>query len=176
MAALADHPKVVAVGEIGLDFYRDRAPVETQIRAFRGQLDLARELDLPVIIHFRDVEEDGIALVGEDAFRGLRGVFHCFGGSPGFAQRVLSMGFYIGFDGPLTYKNSDRSEIAAVVPPERMLIETDAPFLTPQMHRGKRNEPAYVLEVADALALHTGRDIAEILSITDQNAHDLFGV
>ncbi len=173
-AALAGQPKVVAIGEIGLDFYRDRSPVETQVRAFRGQLDLAREMDLPVIIHFRSVEEDGISLVGEDSFSGLRGVFHCFGGSLSFAKQVLSMGFYIGFDGPLTYKKSDRVDIAKEMPLERILIETDAPFLSPQKYRGKRNEPSYVLEVADALAMHTGRDVSDVFEITDKNARDLF--
>ena len=174
IAELAAHPNVVAVGEIGLDFYRDRTPRDVQVRAFRGQLDLARELDLPVIVHFREVEIDGIGLVGKDAFRRLRGVFHCFGGSAAFAEEVLGMGFYLGFDGPLTYKNSDRAAIAVMTPLDRCLIETDAPFLTPQRHRGERNEPAWVGEVAETLAAVKGLDAAEVEEATARNARDLF--
>ena len=176
IAALADHPKVVAIGEIGLDFYRDRSPRETQVRAFKGQLDLARELDLPVIIHFREVGEEGISLVGEDAFKGLRGVFHCFGGSLDFARKVMSMGFYLGFDGPLTYKKNDRVEIAAGVPLERMLIETDAPFLTPQKNRGKRNEPAFISFTAEAAAKIFNISHEEIIQHTSYNTRRLFGI
>lgn len=174
IAELAAHPNVLAIGEIGLDFYRDRTPREVQVRAFRGQLDLARELDLPVIVHFREVESDGIELVGRDAFRGLRGVFHCFGGSAAFAEEVLGMGFYLGFDGPLTYKNSDRAAIAAMTPLDRCLIETDAPFLTPQRHRGERNEPAYVGEIAEMLASVKDLGIDEVQAATSRNARELF--
>ena len=176
IASLASDSRVVAFGETGLDFYRDRSPRDIQVRAFRGQLDLARELDLPVIIHFRDVEDDGIAMTGEDYFMGIRGVFHCFGGSVEFARRVVSMGFYVGFDGPLTYKNSDRIEVAQAVPPERCLIETDSPFLTPQKYRGGRNEPAYVADVAAKLAEIKGIDTAEAAEITTRNAGELFGI
>ena len=176
IASLASDSRVVAIGETGLDFYRNRSPRDTQVRAFRGQLDLARELDLPVIIHFRDVEDDGIAMTGEEFFTGIRGVFHCFGGSVEFARRVVSMGFYVGFDGPLTYKNSDRIEVAQAVPPERCLIETDSPFLTPQKYRGGRNEPAYVADVAAKLAEIKGIDTAEAAEITTRNAGELFGI
>jgi len=176
IARLVSEYKVVAIGETGLDFYRDRSPRDVQIRAFRGQLALARECGLPVIIHFRDVEEDGIRLAGADAFKDLRGVFHCYGGSLAFARMVLDLGFYIGFNGPLTYRNSDRMEIAQAVPLERSLIETDAPFLTPRKHRGSRNEPAYVAEVAGKLAEAHGCSIDEVIAITGQNARDLFGV
>ena len=176
IASLASDSRVVAIGETGLDFYRDRSPRDTQIRAFRGQLDLARELDLPVIIHFRNVENDGIEMTGEEFFTGIRGVFHCFGGSANFAWRVVSMGFYVGFDGPLTYKNSDRIEVAQAVPPERCLIETDSPFLTPQQYRGQRNEPAFVTGVAEKLAEIKGLDTAEAAEITTRNACELFGI
>jgi len=175
LSLLAEHPRVVAIGEIGLDFYRDRTPHDLQARAFAGQLELARMLDLPVIIHFRDVEMDGIAMIGEDALKDVRGVFHCFGGSPEFAVFLVSQGFYIGFDGPLTYRRSDRVEVAEAVPLDRCLIETDAPFLAPQQHRGKRNEPAYVRYVAEKLAEIKSVDLDEVIKVTGKNARDLFG-
>jgi len=176
ISLLAEHETVVAIGETGLDFYRDRAPRETQLRAFAGQLDLARELDLPVVIHFRTVEMDGVELVGADRLRGLRGVFHCFGGSVEFARTLVSWGFYIGFGGPLTYRKSDRVEVAAAVPLERSLIETDAPFLAPQRVRGSRNEPANVLDVAEKLADIHRRPVEEVVEITGSNARELFGI
>ena len=176
IARLADNPRVVAVGETGLDFYRDRSPKDVQVRAFAGQLELARELDLPVIIHFRNVEMDGVELVGSEKLKELRGVFHCFGGSPGFARTLVSWGFYIGFNGPLTYKGSDRLEVAREVPLENCLVETDAPFLTPQKYRGRRNEPAYVKEVAEKLAEIKRVDIEEVLEVTGKNARELFGI
>lgn len=176
IARLSENSRVVAIGETGLDFYRDRSPREIQLRAFRGQLGLARELDLPVIIHFRNVEYEGIELVGIDNIKGLRGVFHCFGGSVEFARKIISMGFYIGFDGPLTYRDSDRVEIARAVPLENCLLETDAPFLTPQKYRGKRNEPAYVIEVAEKMARIKKCNIHEVITITGGNAQELFGI
>ncbi len=176
IARLAKNPRVVAIGETGLDFYRNRSPIETQVRAFRGQLGLARELDLPVIIHFRNVENNGIDLVGIKNIHGIRGVFHCFGGSVDFARKLISMGFYIGFDGPLTYRDSDRVEVAHVVPLEKCLLETDAPFLTPQKYRGRRNEPAYVIEVAEEMARIKKCDVNEVIAITGGNAQELFGI
>ena len=176
ISRLAEHPRVVAVGETGLDFYRDRSPRDTQIRAFIGHLELAGERDLPVIIHFRNVEMEGIESVGADRFQGLRGVFHCFGGSPEFARELVSWGLYIGFDGPVTYKGSDRVEVARQVPLERCLIETDAPYLTPQNFRGKRNEPAFVREVAEKLAEVKKVAVEEVIEVTGQNARDLFGI
>lgn len=176
ISRLASSPKVIAIGETGLDFYRDRSPHDIQIRAFRGQLDLARSLDLPVIIHFRAVEFDGIELTGSELFTGVRGVFHCFGGSVGFAEKVVSLGFYVGFDGPLTYPKSDRIEVARAVPLDRCLIETDAPFLSPQRYRGERNEPAFVADVADKLAEVKQIDVQEVIGITTQNARKLFGI
>jgi len=175
ISRLAERDRVVAVGEIGLDYYRDRAPKDIQARACRGQLELAQELKLPVIIHFRNVGMEGVELVGEDLFRSLRGVFHCFGGSVEFARELVSWGYYIGFDGPLTYKNSDRVDVARAVALENILIETDAPFLTPQSRRGKRNEPSYVLEIAEKLAEVKGIDVDEVIRVTGENARSLFG-
>lgn len=174
ISRLAEKPDVVAIGEIGLDFYRDRTPREIQARAFAGQLEIARERDLPVIIHFRNVEMDGIEMIGRDRLEGLRGVFHCFGGSVDFARTLVSWGFYIGFDGPLTYKDSDRIDVAKAVPLERCLIETDAPFLTPRSHRGQRNEPSYVGEIAERLAEVKGLDAGRVIDMTGGNARSLF--
>ena len=176
IAHLASDPRVIAIGETGLDFYRKRTPVDIQVRAFRNHLELAKSLDLPVIIHFRDVEYNGVELVGPEYFEGVTGVFHCFGGSLEFARKVVSMGFYVGFDGPLTYKKSDREDIARAIPLDRCLIETDSPFLTPQRYRGKRNEPAYVHEVAVKLAEIKCIDIKEVSEITSRNACELFGI
>ena len=176
IARLAQEGNVCAIGEIGLDFYRDRTPREDQVRAFRGQLSLARELDLPVIIHFRDVEQDGVDMTGQEHLAEVRGVFHCYGGSVGFAETVLNLGYYIGFDGPLTYPKSDRVDVARTVPLERIVVETDAPFLAPQTMRGKRNEPSYVTEVVRALAEIKHVDIGEVEEVTTRNARRLFGI
>lgn len=174
IARLADHPRVVAIGETGLDFYRDRAPRDIQVRLFREHLALARDLDLPVIIHFRNVGADGIELTGRDHFEGIRGVFHCYGGSVKFAREIIDMGFYVGFDGPLTYPKSDRMAVARDVPLERCLLETDAPFLTPQAYRGSRNESAYLGEIAHALAKAQDRTVEDVIDITGRNARTLF--
>lgn len=176
ISRLAEDEHVVAVGEIGLDFYRDRTPRDQQARAFAGQLAIARETGLPVIIHFRNVEMNGIDMIGADLLRGLKGVFHCFGGSVEFALELVKWGFYIGFDGPLTYKDSDRIEVAKAVPLERCLVETDAPFLTPRSHRGSRNEPAYVVEVAEKLAEVKGIDTGRVIEATGENARALFNL
>lgn len=173
---LAEHPKVIALGETGLDYYRDRSPRDVQVRLFREHLDLARKMDLPVIIHFRDVGYDGIELTGEEYFRGVRGVFHSFGGSPELAERLVEMGFLIGFTGPLTYKKSDRVEVARITPMDHILVETDSPFLTPRLHRGSRNEPAFVSEIADKLAEIKDMDRAAVIAATGRNAHRLFGI
>ena len=176
VARLAASEKVVAIGETGLDFYRDRSPRDLQVDLFCAHLALARETGLPVIIHFRNVGAGGIALAGEDAFEGIRGVFHCFGGNAEFAARVLAMGFFIGIDGPLTYPKSDRANIAREVPLDRILLETDAPFLTPQSHRGQRNEPAFVLDIARKLSEIKGCPLDEVIAVTGENARRLFGI
>ncbi len=173
---LAEHPRVVAIGETGLDFYRDRSPREVQARLFSAHLKLARETGLPVIVHFRNVEENGIEMIGPDRFRENRGVFHSFGGSSAFAERIVELGWYIGFTGPLTYKKTDRIEVARAVPLERILVETDSPFLSPQRHRGTRNEPAYVVEIVEKLAEIKGIDLSQVIAVTGRNAEDLFGI
>lgn len=176
IARLAEEQGVCAIGEIGLDFYRDRTPRDEQVRAFRGQLALAREMDLPVIVHFREVGQDGVDMTGREHLEGVRGVFHCYGGSVEFADTVLGMGYYIGFDGPLTYPKSDRVDVARTVPLDRIVVETDAPFLAPQAMRGKRNEPSYVTDVVRALAEIKHVDIGEVEEVTTRNARRLFGI
>jgi TatD DNase family protein len=176
IARLAGQERVVAIGETGLDFYRDRTPREVQARIFREHLDLARETGLPLIIHFRNVEREGIELAGDGLFEGLAGVFHCFGGSAAFALELVDRGFCIGFDGPLTYKGSDRTAVAEAVPLERCLLETDAPFLAPQQRRGRRNEPAYVSEVAVKLAEIKHLPVEQVIAVTGKTACDLFGI
>jgi len=172
---IVQNERVVAIGETGLDFYRDRAPRETQLRYFLAHLELAAETGLPVIIHFRNVGYDGIELAGVERFAGIRGVFHCFSGSREFARKVIGMDFHLGFDGPLTYPGSDRPGIVRDIPADRILIETDCPFLTPQSHRGTRNEPAYVAEVAGAIAVARGIAPDKAADLTWRNACELFG-
>ena len=173
---LAQQPKVVAIGEIGLDYYwAENPPRELQQQVLRSQLALARELRLPVIFHDRDAHGDSLAIVKE--FPDVTGVFHCFSGSPEMAQELLGMGWYLGFDGPVTYKNARRApEVAAVTPLDRMLIETDSPYMTPVPYRGQRNDSSYVRLVAEKLA--EWKDIApeELEHATLENGKRLFRI
>ena len=174
---LARHEKVVAIGEIGLDNYWDKSPQTTQRWALRAQLKLAAEINLPVIIHNRDANEDVIRVLAESPLAGREGagVLHSFSGDWGTAYAALQMGFYLGFTGPLTFKKADDlRRIAAKVPDDRVLIETDAPFLTPEPYRGQRNEPAYVAYVAAQLAEIKQVETAVIAQQTTENAIRLF--
>ena len=173
---LAREPKVVAIGEIGLDYYwPENPPRDFQQQVLRQQLALARELALPVIIHDREAHADTLSIVRE--FPGVTGVFHCFSGSPEMARELLQMGWYLGFDGPVTYKNARRApEVAAVTPPERMLIETDSPYMTPVPYRGKRNDSGYVYLVAEKLAAWKGLAPEELARITTENGKRLFRI
>ena len=184
--------RVVAMGEIGLDYYRDRAPRDVQRRVFQAQLHLAAELELPVIIHLREVgdAEDGPA--ASDLIKSLEewtaslqsrrspltkqpGVLHSFSGSLETARAVMRLGFYIGVSGPVTFrKATKRQEIVAALPLEYILIETDAPFLTPHPHRGQRNEPAFVKLIADKIAEIQSRSLEEVAAVTATNAARLF--
>ena len=174
LRALAKAPKVVAIGEIGLDYYwAENPPRELQQQVLRSQLTLARELRLPVIFHDRDAHGDSLAIVKE--FPDVTGVFHCFSGSPEMAQELLGMGWYLGFDGPVTYKNARRApEVAAVTPLDRMLIETDSPYMTPVPYRGQRNSSAYVHLVAEKLAEWKGVSPEELARVTTENGKRLF--
>lgn len=174
--ALCGHEKVVAIGEIGLDYYWAENPSrEFQQQVFRRQLALAEELDLPVIVHDREAHGDSLAIVLEHPR--VRGVFHCFSGSPEMAAELLKRGWYLGFDGPITYKNAKRARsVAAITPLDRIVVETDAPYLTPVPFRGKRNDSRYLPYVLEKLAEWKDVTAAEMTDITWRNGLRLFGL
>ena len=173
---LCRREKVAAIGEIGLDYHwEDNPPREEQQAVFRRQLSLALALDKPVIIHDRDAHADCLSIVSE--FPGLRGVFHCFSGSAEMAEQLLRRGWYLGFDGPVTYKNAKKAlAVLAVTPPERILLETDAPYLPPAPHRGERNDSRFLPEIARAVAAAKGMDVAEVEAMSWENGRRLFGI
>ncbi len=175
IAALTERKKVVAIGEIGLDYYYDNSPREAQKACFADQLELARALDLPVIIHSRDATQDTMALLHAHPVKA--GVLHCFSGSVETAKQALQLGYYISFAGPVTFKNAKNLlEVAAYVPADRYLIETDAPYLAPEPYRGKRNCSIYVKQVAQKLAGLRGLDLETVAAQTQKNAKTLFGI
>ncbi len=173
---LAKNEKVVAIGEIGLDYYwAENPPKEFQQKVFRQQLRLALELNLPVIIHDREAHGDTLAIVKE--FPNLRGVFHCYSGSVEMAQELIKMGWYLGFDGPLTYKNARKTvEVVEAIPLDRIVVETDSPYLSPVPMRGKRNDSRNIPYILDKLAEIRGISAAEAEAITCQNGKKLFGI
>jgi len=178
MRELARHPKVIAWGEIGLDYHYDEPPREVQQRVFRRQVELAREAELPIIIHCRDAWDDCLPIL-EEMWKptGIGGILHCFTGTEQHARRGLDMGFLVSFAGNLTYpKSGALRQVAAKLPLDQMLIETDSPFLSPQGRRGKRNEPAFVLEVAHALASVRNLAVDEAATATSANFRRLFGM
>jgi TatD DNase family protein len=168
--------RVIAWGEIGLDFHYDNSPRDVQMSAFRRQLQLAREARLPVVIHTREAEAETVAILKTEwADAGIPGIMHCFSGSLGLAQQAIELGFLISFSGIVTFKKADDlRSIAEQVPLDRLLIETDCPFLAPVPFRGKRNEPAYVVEVARCLAELRGVTIEEFAQVTKKNFGDTF--
>jgi TatD DNase family protein len=176
LESLARDPKVVAIGEVGLDYYRDRAPHLKQQEAFRNQIRLAKHLDLPLIIHTRNAHQDTLKLLHEEGVPAPGGVFHCFSGEVDFAREVLRGGFHISFTGNITYKNSRLPEIAHSIPLEKTLLETDCPFLAPEPLRGKRSEPMMVRSVANALSRVHGVPIEQVGEICTQSAKKLFNV
>ena len=168
--------KVVAVGEIGLDYYWDNESHDVQQQWFVRQLELARELGLPVIIHSRDAAEDTLKIMKEHA-QGLRGVIHCFSYSKELAEEYVKMGFHIGIGGVVTFKNGKKlKEVAEVVPLERILLETDCPYLAPEPYRGKRNSSLYIPYIAQAIADIKGVTCEEVVAQTEQNGKSLFGI
>lgn len=174
---LCGHPKTVAIGEIGLDYYWDTSPKETQAVVFREQIRLAKRLKMPIVIHNREANEDIVRILREEKAEEVGGIMHCFSGSWETAKLCLGMNFYISFGGPVTYKNARvPKEVLANVPSDRLLIETDAPYLTPHPYRGKRNEPAFVTLVAEAAAEIKGLQLEEIGKITSENASRCFGL
>lgn len=177
LRALAAHPKVVAIGETGLDFYRNLSPKEAQLRAFRAHWQLAQELGLPVIVHDREAHAETIRELTE-ATRGnkLVGVLHCFSGDPAMAQAAVDLGFYISIAGPITYnKAGNLSAVVRALPIERLLLETDCPYLAPVPCRGRRNEPAYITYVAQGIAQVRDLPATQIAAVTRENALRLFG-
>jgi len=172
---LAKMDKVVAYGEIGLDFFRNLSPKEAQIRSFGEQLELANELRLPIIIHDRHAHREILEML--KGWRGNGGVFHCFSGDYDMAKRCLDMGFYISIPGTVTFENSARlQEVTRLIPLDGLLLETDAPYLSPHPHRGKRNESAYIVHTAERVAEIKGLSLKEVGSMTSQNAKVLFNL
>jgi len=175
---IASGERVIAWGEIGLDFHYDNSPRDVQVDVFKRQLRAARELNLPVIIHTREAETETIDIL-ESEYSGAqrRGVFHCFSGSEALAKRALEIGFMISFSGIVTFKKAEElRNIAGQVPLDHLLIETDCPYLTPAPHRGKRNEPAYVVEVARCLAGLHGLEIDQLARVTTENFMRFFSL
>ena len=175
ISALAEDPKCVAIGEIGLDYYWDASHKEEQKLLFRQQLQLALELDKPVIIHDREAHGDCFEIVRD--YPGLRGVFHCYSGSAEMAKELLKNGWYLGFDGPVTYKNARKTlEVLAICPPERILIETDSPYLSPVPHRGKRNDSRNLRYIVQTIAENLRLEPETVAEITLENGRRLFGI
>lgn len=178
-AQLADWTKldkVVAIGEIGLDYYYDFSPRDLQRAVFVRQIDVARQMDMPFIVHDRDAHGDILEILKKEG-KGLRGVLHCFSGSLEMAKEVIKLGFYISIAGPVTFKNAAKlPEIVTSVPLERLLVETDCPYLTPHPHRGKRNEPSYVKLVAEQVAHFRGMKVDEFAVATTNNVKNLFRI
>ena len=167
--------KVKAIGEIGLDYHYEDIPRELQKKAFRAQMALASELDLPAIVHERDAHEDGIAIVKE--FPKVTGVFHCYSGSVEMARQLVELGWYIGFTGVLTFKNARKAvEVASSIPLERIVLETDCPYMAPEPFRGKRNDPGKLYRMAEKLAEIRGLSVEEIHRITVENGKRLYRI
>ncbi len=174
---LARHPKVVAIGEVGLDYFRNLSSPEIQKAAFTRFIDLARELDLPLILHIRDAYDDVLNILSECASGQVRGVSHCFSSNADMMRKLLDLGLYISFAGPVTYKKNDELRQAArFCPNDRILVETDAPYLPPQSRRGIRNEPAYMVETAGRLAEIKGMDVEALAEVTTGNVIRLFKI
>jgi TatD DNase family protein len=168
---LSEHPKVVAIGETGLDYHWDKSPRDIQKEAFRKQIRLAKKLEMPLIIHNREATEDILAILEEEEASTVGGIMHCYNDSAEYVDRVLAMNFYISLGGPVTFKNAPLpKEVAKVVPLDRLLIETDAPYLAPHPNRGKRNEPAYVKLIAEKIAELRDITYEEVAEATTENA------
>lgn len=171
LKSLCDHPKVVAIGEIGLDYYWDTSSKDVQDRVFREQIRLAKEVNLPILIHNREAHGDLLRILKEERADEVGGIMHAFSGSVEMAKECIDMNFYISFGGPVTFKNARKpKEVAQEIPLDRILIETDSPYLTPHPFRGKRNESGYILYVAEVLAELRGLTTEEIAHITYNNA------
>lgn len=178
LAAWAETPNVVAIGEIGLDYYweKDQDARLLQQKIFIRQLDIARQMGMPVCIHARDAQGDTLRILKKEG-KGIRGVLHCYSGSMETAKELIRMGWYIGIDGPLTFKNAAKlPELVQWLPGERILVETDSPYMAPVPMRGKRNEPAFVRRVAEKAAELRGESLESFAAMTTQNCFDLYGI
>ena len=171
----AQHDKIVAIGETGLDYYWDKTFKETQQHVFRRHLELAEELSIPVIVHDREAHADVLSILKE--FPEVKGVMHCFSGSAEFALDCVKIGYYIALGGPVTFKNAVKpKEVAAKVLIEKLVLETDSPFLAPHPYRGKENDPSKIILVAEAIAEIKNLTVEEVANLTSQNAENLFGI
>ena len=169
----ARHPRIKAIGEIGLDYHYEDIPRDIQKRAFRLQMELAKELDLPVIVHEREAHEDGMNVVRD--FPEVTGVFHCYSGSAEMARQLVDRGWYIGFTGVLTFKNARKAiEVASAIPLDRIVLETDCPYMSPDPFRGRRNDPGKLYRMAEKLAEIRGLSVEEIHAITTENGKKLY--
>ncbi|GIN22951.1 TatD family hydrolase [Siminovitchia fordii] len=174
---MAANPKVVALGEMGLDYHWDKSPHDVQKEVFRRQIGLAKKLKLPIIIHNRDATEDVVQILREENAEEVGGIMHCFSGSAETAKECIEMNFHISLGGPVTFKNAKKPKRVAIeVPLDRLLIETDCPYLAPHPYRGKRNEPAYVKLVAEQVAELKEISFEEVAQKTTENAKKLFGI
>ena len=169
------NPKIKAIGEIGLDYHYEDIPRELQLKAFRAQMALAADLNLPVIVHEREAHADGMTVV--DEFPTVKGVFHCYSGSAEMAKELVKRGWYIGFTGVLTFKNAKKAvEVASQIPIDRLVLETDCPYMAPEPFRGKRNHPGYLYRMAERLAEIRGIPVEEIHRITTENGKRLYRI
>ncbi|HEU5140311.1 MAG TPA: TatD family hydrolase [Bacillales bacterium] len=174
---LASHPKVVALGEMGLDYHWDKSPKDVQIEVFKRQIELAKQVRLPIIIHNREATSDIIEVLKEQNAAAVGGIMHCYSAGLEEARECLDMNFYISFGGPVTFKNAKLpKEVAKEIPLDRLLVETDCPFLSPHPYRGKRNEPERVKLIAEKIAELKEMDYEELAQITFDNARRLFGI
>lgn len=175
--SLAAHPKVVGIGETGLDYHWDKSPKEIQQEVFRKQIQLAKKVDLPIIIHNRDATADVVRILKEEEADKTGGIMHCFGGSVETAKECIAMNFIISLGGPVTFKNAKMpKKVATEIPLDKLLIETDAPYLAPHPYRGKRNEPSYVTLVAEEIAKLKGMSVDEVAKATTANALKIFNI
>ncbi len=174
---LSNKEKVIAIGEIGLDYHYDNSPREVQRRRFKEQIKLAKEINLPIIVHDRDAHQDVFEIIKEEADTNLKGVIHCYSGSVQMAKKYVDMGFYISLAGPVTFKNAKTpKKVVEGIPLDKLLIETDSPYLTPHPHRGKRNEPLYVRFVASTIAEIKGISFEKVAKQTLKNGKDIFNI
>ncbi|WP_368774789.1 TatD family hydrolase [Bacillus aerius] len=174
---LSQHEKVVAIGEMGLDYYWDKSPKDVQKEVFRRQIALAKEVNLPIIIHNRDATEDVVTILKEEGAAEVGGIMHCFTGSLEIAKACMEMNFYISLGGPVTFKNAKKpKEVVKDIPSDRLLIETDCPYLTPAPFRGKRNEPSYVKYIAEQIAELREISFEELAALTTENAKKVFRI